>query len=63
MTKDRIIRKIDQLETYLGKFQDILPKTEYEYLNSFEKQLVVERLLQICLKTMIDLVLLVAKVK
>lgn len=55
MIKERILEKLYFLENCLSKFPEILPKTEGQYLSSFEKQLAIERLLHISLECMLDI--------
>ena len=63
MNNHRILSKIDQLETFLEKFSEIVPATEEEFNASLGKQLATERLLQICIEIMIDLVMIIIKEK
>jgi len=53
--------KIESLENYLSETQKIIPQNKEEYLDSFEKQLATERLLQICIELMIDISILLTK--
>lgn len=61
MIKVKILSKLDLLENYIGKFFEILPEKKQDYLDSFEKQLAVERLLQLSIELMIDISALLVK--
>lgn len=63
MDSAKILTKLDQLEKYLAKYDEIVPISEEIYINSFEKQLAVERLLQISIEIMIDVAMMLIKQK
>ena len=63
MNKTKILIKLDQLEQYLAKYPEIVPASEEIYVKSFEKQLAVERLLQITIEIMIDISMMLIKHK
>lgn len=53
--------KIESLESYLSKAPKVIPQNKEEYLESFEKQLATERLLQVSIEIMIDISILIMK--
>lgn len=61
MIEEKILSKLDELEIYLSKFPQIVPAHLEQYLDSFEKQLAVERLLQISIELVIDISMLLMK--
>ena len=63
MIREKILAKLDLLEQYVSKFPDIVPTEKFDYLNSFEKQLAVERLLQLSIELVIDISILMVKLK
>jgi uncharacterized protein YutE (UPF0331/DUF86 family) len=55
LDKNRILSKIDELDKYLGELEEILPKDFDEYNHSIEKKRACERLLQISIEIIIDI--------
>ena len=52
---------MENLENYLLKASKIIPENKEKYIESFEKQLATERILQICIELMIDISLFLIK--
>ena len=55
MDKERILSKIDELNSYLDELDETKPQDFEEYKNSIEKKRACERLLQISIETLIDI--------
>lgn len=53
LDKERILAKIDELDTYLSELTQIIPATFEEY-EQIEKKRACERLLQLCIECVID---------
>jgi len=53
LDKERILAKIDELDTYLNELVQIIPATFEEY-EQVEKKRACERLLQLCIECVID---------
>jgi uncharacterized protein YutE (UPF0331/DUF86 family) len=47
LDKNRILTKLNELDTYLSELESIMPKSYEEYKNSIEKRRACERLLHI----------------
>lgn len=52
---------MESLESYLSEASKIIPQKKQDYIDSFEKQLATERLLQISIELVIDISLLLIK--
>jgi uncharacterized protein YutE (UPF0331/DUF86 family) len=61
LDKDRILSKIDELDSYLIELEDVMPKNYEEYVNSIEKKRSCERLLHILIECTIDICTLMVK--
>ncbi len=55
MDKERILSKIDELDTYLRELETIKLSIFQEYKDSIENKRACERLLQISIETVIDI--------
>ena len=55
MDKERILSKIDELDTYLRELETIKLSNFIEYKDSIENKRACERLLQISIETVIDI--------
>lgn len=53
LDKERILAKIDELDTYLNELTQIIPAAFEEY-KQIEKKRACERLLQLCIECVID---------
>ena len=53
LDKDRVLAKIDELDSYLDELKQIAPSRYDEYLH-IEKKRSCERLLQLCIECVID---------
>lgn len=60
--KNRILSKLDQLDSYLDELEEIMPKDYEEYVGSVEKRRSCERLLHILIECVIDISTLMIKV-
>lgn len=54
LDRDRILTRIDELDSYLKELNEIAPGEYSEYLESIEKKRSCERLLQISIECVID---------
>jgi uncharacterized protein YutE (UPF0331/DUF86 family) len=61
LDKNRILSKLDELDSYLAELEDVMPKTYEEYVNSIEKKRSCERLLHIMIECTIDICTLMVK--
>lgn len=61
LDRDRILSKLDELDSYLTELEDIMPKDYEEYVNSIEKKRSCERLLHILIECVIDVCTLIVK--
>jgi len=61
LDKDRILSKIDELDSYLVELEDVMPKNYEEYVDSIEKRRACERLLHISIECVIDICSLIVK--
>jgi uncharacterized protein YutE (UPF0331/DUF86 family) len=53
--KERVLSKIDELDNYLKELEQIIPKSLEEYEHSIKDKRACERLLQILIETVIDI--------
>ncbi len=63
LDKERILSKLDELESYLDELKSIMPKSYAEYSASVEKKRSCERLLHIAIECVIDICTLIVKGK
>ena len=61
LDKNRILSKLDELDSYLTELEDVMPKNYEEYINSIEKKRSCERLLHIMIECTIDVCNLMVK--
>jgi len=61
LDKNRILSKLDELDSYLTELEDVMPKNYEEYINSIEKKRSCERLLHIMIECTIDVCSLMVK--
>lgn len=61
LDKNRILSKLDELDSYLTELEDVMPKNYEEYINSIEKKRSCERLLHIMIECTIDICSLMVK--
>jgi uncharacterized protein YutE (UPF0331/DUF86 family) len=61
LDKNRILAKLDELDTYLSELESVMPKSYEEYTNSIEKKRSCERLLHILIECAIDVCALIVK--
>jgi uncharacterized protein YutE (UPF0331/DUF86 family) len=61
LDKNRILTKLNELDTYLSEIESIMPKSYEEYKNSIEKRRACERLLHILIESVIDVCSLIVK--
>ncbi|MEM2972453.1 MAG: DUF86 domain-containing protein [Candidatus Bathyarchaeia archaeon] len=61
LDKNRILSKLDELDTYLNELESIMPKSYEEYVGSVEKKRACERLLHILIECTIDICTLMVK--
>ncbi len=59
--KERILSKIDELDSYLDELIEIVPDTYEEYEISIEKKRSCERILHISIESVIDICMLLVK--
>ncbi|MGQ0811994.1 MAG: type VII toxin-antitoxin system HepT family RNase toxin [Nitrospiraceae bacterium] len=55
LDRERILAKLDQLESDLGELRQIIPESFAEYMGKLEKRRACERVLQISIECMIDI--------
>ena len=55
LDKERVLAKIDELESYKKEIEEIYPKDYGEYKSSKEKKRSIERLLHISIECIIDI--------
>jgi uncharacterized protein YutE (UPF0331/DUF86 family) len=53
--KDKILAKLDEIDSYLEEIEQIMPVSFEEYQRHIEKRRAVERLLQISIESIIDI--------
>ncbi len=53
--ENKILSKIDQINSYLEEIEEIKPVDIEEYINSIAKKRAIERLLQISIESVIDI--------
>ncbi|MEE8167417.1 MAG: DUF86 domain-containing protein [Candidatus Hydrothermarchaeales archaeon] len=63
MDRDRILTKLDLLDTYLEELRSIIPKSLEEYKSSLQTKRVCERLLHLLIEIVTDVVYLLVKMK
>jgi len=61
LDKERILSKLDELDSYLTEIEEIMPRNYEEYANSIEKKRACERLLHISIECVIDICTLIVK--
>jgi len=61
LDKERILSKLDELDSYLTEIEEIMPKNYEKYENSIEKKRACERLLHISIECVIDICTLIVK--
>ncbi|MBL7160439.1 MAG: DUF86 domain-containing protein [Candidatus Aenigmarchaeota archaeon] len=61
LDEERILSKIDEINSYLEEMKDFIPKSFEDYMNSSENRRVCERLLQISIECVIDICSLMVK--
>lgn len=61
LDKNRILSKLDELNSYLVELEEVMPKNYEEYVNSIEKKRSCERLLHISVECVIDVCSLMVK--
>jgi len=61
LDEERILVKIDEMESYLEEIKEFIPKDFGEYTDSRESRRVCERLLQISIECVIDICSLLVK--
>jgi uncharacterized protein YutE (UPF0331/DUF86 family) len=61
LDKNRILSKLDELDSYIVELEEIMPKNYEEYVNSIEKKRSCERLLHIMIECTIDVCTLIVK--
>jgi len=47
LDKNRVLSKLDELDSYINELESVMPKSYEEYVNSIEKKRSCERLLHI----------------
>lgn len=63
LDKDRILTKLDLLDTYLEELRPLMPENFEEYKSSPLQKRACERLLHLSIETVIDIVYMVVKIK
>ena len=61
LDKNRILSKLDELDSYLTELESVMPKNYEEYAGSIEKKRSCERLLHILIECVIDVCALIVK--
>ena len=61
LDKERILAKLDELDSYLRELESVMPKSYEEYVGSIEKRRACERLLHILIECVIDVCALIVK--
>lgn len=61
LDENRILSKLDELNSYLVELEEVMPKNYEEYVNSIEKKRSCERLLHISVECVIDVCSLMVK--
>jgi len=61
LDKNRILSKLDELDSYLSELESVMPKSYEEYVSSIEKKRSCERLLHILIECVIDVCALMVK--
>ena len=55
LDRDRILAKLDELDSYLSELRQVLPESYAQYMESVEKRRASERLLQISIECVLDI--------
>jgi len=63
LDKDRILTKLDLLDTYLEELRPLIPENFEEYKSSPLQKRTCERLLHLSIETVIDIVYMLVKIK
>lgn len=61
LDKNRVLSKLDELDSYTSELESVMPKSYEEYVNSIEKKRSCERLLHILIECVIDICALMVK--
>jgi len=61
LDKDRVLSKLDELDSYLSELESVMPKSYEEHVSSIEKKRSCERLLHILIECVIDVCALMVK--
>jgi len=61
LDKNRILSKLDELDSYLSELESVMPKSYGEYVGSIEKKRSCERLMHILIECVIDICALIVK--
>ena len=61
LDNERILSKLDELESYVTELKSIMPKNYEEYIEEVEKKRSCERLLHIAIECVIDVCILIVK--
>ena len=61
LDKNRILSKLDEMDSYLSELESIMPKSYDEYVGSIEKKRACERVLHILIECVIDVCALIVK--
>jgi len=61
LDKNRILSKLDELNSYLVELEEVMPRNYEGYVNSIEKRRSCERLLHISVECVIDVCSLMVK--
>ena len=61
LDKNRVLSKLDELDSYISELESVMPKSYEEYVNSIEKKRSCERLLHILIECVIDICALMVK--
>lgn len=61
LDKNRILSKLDELDSYLMELEEVAPNNFAEYVGSIEKKRACERLLHILIECVIDICSLIVK--
>lgn len=61
LDKNRVLSKLDELDSYINELESVMPKSYEEYVSSIEKKRCCERLLHILIECVIDVCALMVK--
>ncbi|MGM5485235.1 MAG: type VII toxin-antitoxin system HepT family RNase toxin [Nanobdellota archaeon] len=53
--KDKILKKLDDMNRYIDELSQLIPGTENEYLESLERRRACEKTMELIIDTMIDI--------